>query len=338
MVKEEVLGLVSGGQDLDMVTMADTIGQVMRGEWSDAEIAMLLTALRAKGETVEEIAGAAQAMRTAMTPISSRSERLVDTCGTGGDGSGTFNISTASALVAAAAGARVAKHGNRSISSKSGSADVLSQLGVNIDADVEQVSQCLEEVGICFCFAPSLHPAMKNVAKVRKQLGVRTIFNLLGPLCNPASAPFQLLGVGIPDLRETLASALALLGTERAVVVCGEDGLDEVTLEGATNVNLVSAGEVSQFQWTPEEFGMDRQSKDAMVVDGPEASAAVIRSVLDGQPGPCLDIVILNAAAAIWTAEIESDPKAAAARCREAVDSGAAREVLGKLAEYSHQG
>ena len=221
-----LLGRVSAGEDLGQEEMAGVIDEIMRGTWADEQIGLLLTALRAKGESVAEVAGAASAMRQHMTPIRTHRENLVDTCGTGGDGAGTFNISTAAALVTAAAGVPVAKHGNRKISSRTGSADVLAALGVNIEAPVRLVERCLDELGIGFCFAPQLHPAMKHVAAVRRKLAVPTIFNLLGPLANPAGAGFQLLGVGRPELRSLLAAALAKLGTRRAIVVCGADGLD----------------------------------------------------------------------------------------------------------------
>ena len=219
-----LLGRLSAGEDLSRDEMTRAISQVMAGSCSEEQIALLLTALRAKGETVDEVAGAAAAMRQHMTPIRSRHDKLLDTCGTGGGGSPTFNISTTAALVIAAVGVPLAKHGNRSVTSKSGSADVLAALGVNIEASVPQVERCLDELGICFCFAPLMHPAMKHVAAVRRKLGVRTIFNLLGPLANPAGARFQLLGVGLPELRPLIASALRLLGTERALVVSGRDG------------------------------------------------------------------------------------------------------------------
>ena len=252
---EATLGRVSAGRDLTTVEMTDALETIMQGRCSESEIALLLTALSAKGETVDEVAGAAAVLRRHMTPIRTKQTGLIDTCGTGGDGSGTFNISTAAALVAAAAGAPVAKHGNRRVTSKTGSADVLATLGVNIDASVEQVEACLDQLGICFCFAPLMHRSMKHVASVRRKLGVPTIFNLLGPLCNPAGAPFQLVGVGKPRFRDLLAEALTKLGTERSLVVHGEDGLDEVTLGGITHVSEAAGGKVSHFTWTPMPTG-----------------------------------------------------------------------------------
>ena len=233
---EATVQIVEAGGDLSMEQMAATMGHIMDGACADQQIARLLAALHRKGETVAEVAGAALAMRRHMTPIRSSRPDLIDTCGTGGDGSKTFNISTAAAIVSAAAGVPVAKHGNRGMTSRSGSADVLVALGVNVEADVARVEECLDKLGICFCFAPLLHTAMKHVATVRKELGTPTIFNILGPLVNPASAPFQLLGVGRAELQPLLADALLLLGIRRALVVHGADGLDEVTLGGATDV------------------------------------------------------------------------------------------------------
>jgi anthranilate phosphoribosyltransferase len=319
-----------------MDAMASTIDAIMSGLWTDGQIGLLLTALRAKGETFAEIAGAAKAMRQHMIPIRTQRRGLVDTCGTGGDGSRTFNISTAAALVIAAAGVPVAKHGNRAMSSRSGSADVLAALGVNIEADIATVEACLDELGICFCFAPLCHRAMKQVALVRKQLGVPTIFNLLGPLANPAGAHFQLLGVGRDALRPLLAEALSLLGTEHALVVHGEDGLDEVTLAGRTLVTEVAGMTLTEFQWTPENFGLDRQGLADLSIETPADSAAIIRNVLAGCPGPARDIVVLNAAAALWTVGHAANPHACAATASEAIDSGEASRLLAKLAERSY--
>src|SRR4051812_38530676 len=294
-----LLGRVAGGGDLSFEEMSAAIDAIMRGEWTDEQISLLLTALAAKGETVDEIAGAADAMRRHMTPIRSRYAEVLDTCGTGGGDSKMFNVSTTAAIVAAAAGVPVAKHGNRSITSRSGSADVLTELGVNINASTSQVEACLDELGLCFCFAPLAHPAMKHVAAVRKKLGIRTIFNILGPLVNPAGACYQLLGAGRPELRPLLAGALQRLGTKRSFVVSGEDGLGDVTLAGTTHVTEVAEGRMREFTWRPEDFGIARQSLDGLEIDSPTASAAVIRKVLRLEPGAARDIVILNAAAAL---------------------------------------
>ena len=331
-----LLGRISAGEDLSSFEMTDAMSQVMTGGCNEQQIALLLTALRAKGETVEEVAGAAAAMRKHMTAIRSRHEQLLDTCGTGGGGSSTFNISTTAALVIAAAGVPVAKHGNRSVTSKSGSADVLAALGVNIEATVPQVEHCLDELGICFCFAPLMHPAMKHVAAVRKKLGVRTIFNLLGPLANPAGAKFQLLGVGIPELRPLIASSLKLLGVERALVVSGQDGMGEVSIADATDVTQLDSSESSEFVWSPEAFGLQRSSIDAIRVDGPQQSADMVRSVLTGEAGAARDIVLLNAGAGLIAAGRVTNPSEAAQLAAAAIDSGAAAELLQRLAQLSH--
>lgn len=333
---ETWIGRVAGGESLSSEEMTTVINEIMDGKWQAEQIGLLLMGLRTKGETVDEVVGAASSLRQHMTKIQSTHATYIDTCGTGGDGSGTFNISTAAAIVTAAAGLPVAKHGNRSISSKSGSSDVLQSLGVNIEASVAQVEKCLADVGICFCFAPLMHPSMKNVAAVRRSLGVPTIFNMLGPLCNPAAAPFQLLGVGRADLRPIMSAALQSLGTKRAVVVCGEDGLDEVTTDGATHVTIATPDGLEECVWTPESFGLKRGDKGQMQADGPDASAAIIRGILDGENGPSRDIVVANAAAALWTANIETDLEAAAARTAAAIDSGEAAELLKRLADASH--
>jgi anthranilate phosphoribosyltransferase len=334
----DVIRITDAGGDLSMAQMADAMGGIMDGAWEDDQIARLLTALHRKGETVAEVAGAAAAMRQRMTPIRSARPDLVDTCGTGGDGSKTFNISTAAALVTAAAGVPVAKHGNRGMTSRSGSADVLTALGVNVDADVARVEACLDELGICFCFAPLLHSAMKHVASVRKRLGTPTIFNILGPLVNPASAPFQLLGVGRADLQPLLAEALLLLGTRRALVVHGSDGLDEVTLDGTTQVFEVSDGSLRQWTCRPADFSLPPATREAMIVGGPAESAAMIREILAGRGGPPRDIVVANSAAALWTAGRHAALPDCVAQAKQAIDSGAARELLARLVERTAAG
>ncbi|HWA97665.1 MAG TPA: anthranilate phosphoribosyltransferase [Pirellulales bacterium] len=332
-----LIGRASAGENLQQEEMAAAIDGIMRGQWSDADVAMLLTALHHKGETVAEIAGAALALRRHMTPIRTTRADVVDTCGTGGDASATFNISTASAIVTAAAGAPVAKHGNRRVTSRTGSADVLEHLGVNIAADLPTVEACLEELGLCFCFAPLVHGSMKRVAEVRRQLGIRTIFNLLGPLTNPAGARYQLLGVGRPELRPLLAEVLLRLGTHRALVVCGEDGLDEVTIAGRTQATELRDGKLHERSFEPSDFDLDRSPLDALKVEGPEPSAVMIREVLAGKAGPARDIVVANSAAALWVAEKADSPAAAARRAAAAIDSGAARELLAKLIERTRQ-
>jgi len=334
---ESLLESLAQGRSLTFDDMRAVTVRIMQGACRDEQIARLLTSLAAKGETVDEIAGAAAAMRDEMTPIRTSRTGVLDTCGTGGDGSGTFNISTAAALVVAAAGVPVAKHGNRGITSRSGSADALAALGVNVAADVPTVEACLNELGICFCFAPLLHQSMKQVGPIRRQLGFPTIFNLLGPLANPARAEYQLLGVGKARLRPLLAAALARLGVRRAVVVCGEDGLDEVTLAGPTAVTEVTGGALEELRWTPEDFGLRAGPLDSLRVSGPDESAAMIRQVLAGVAGTPRDVVVLNAAAGLWTAGKSDSPRQAAEIAAAAIDSGAAARLLAQLAAATHR-
>lgn len=333
----EILGRVAGGQDLTMPEMRTIMDRVMRGECSDEEIGLLLTGLAAKGETVDEVAGAAAAMRDHMTVIRSSRTGIVDTCGTGGGGSQTFNVSTTAAIVTAAAGVPVAKHGNRSVTSRSGSADVLAALGVNLDATREQVEACLDELGLCFCFAPLVHPAMRHVAPVRKKLGIRTIFNLLGPLANPAGASFQLLGAGLSEQQDLLAAAIGRLGTQRTLLVHGSDGMGDVTCSGSTRVLSVTERGIDEFTWTPEDFGLETSATGALLIDSPEESAEMVRAILAGKPGPPRDVVILNAAAALVAADLTEDPRAAATKAAEVIDSGAAGGLLEQLGELSHR-
>ncbi len=333
----ETLGQLAGGQDLSLEQTRAAFDSIMRGECSPQEIGLLLTALAAKGETVDEIAGAAAAMRQHMTPIVSRHATLIDTCGTGGVGSKTFNISTAAALVTAAAGVPVAKHGNRSVTSRSGSADVLAALGVNIEADLPTITACLNELGICFCFAPLLHPAMKQVAAVRKQLGIRTVFNLLGPLTNPAHAPCQLLGVGLPELRHRMAAVLQRLGTRRALVICGDNRLGEVATFGPTYVTEVSNAGRRDSIWTPADFDVEPAELAMLEVAGPAESADVISGVFAGENNAARDIVLINAAAALFTADKATTLRQCMALARQAIDSGAVSELLQRLKQRSNQ-
>jgi len=333
----ETLEQIESGTSLTQEEMADTIDLIMQGVCAEDDIRNFLLALVAKGETVAEIAGAAGAMRKHMTILESSRDDLVDTCGTGGDGSGTFNISTAAAIVAAGSGIAVAKHGNRSITSKTGSADVLSELGVNIEASVGVMQQSLEEAGICFCFAPLFHPAMRHVGPVRRSIEVPTIFNLLGPLCNPARAPYQLLGVGQPALRTRLSAALALLETKRAFVVCGEDGLDEITLEGTTLVTDVMDSTTQELEWCPADFGLTAQSLATMNVENPTESAACIMNILHGEQGASRDIVVVNAAAAISLARPHLSLPECANQAAEAIDSGAALKSLQQFGDITQQ-
>lgn len=333
---ETLLGRLVAGDNLSRDNLSAAVTEMMSGQATTVQMAALLTGLAAKGETAEEITGAATAMRGQMTRIACQHEQFIDTCGTGGDGSGTFNISTAAALVTAAAGLPVAKHGNRAMTSRSGSADVLAELGVNIEADVETVTACLNRLGIAFCFAPLLHAAMKHVGPVRRELGFRTIFNVLGPLANPAGAPFQLIGVARDELRPKLAAALAALGTRRAAVVWGSDGLDEVTLGGPTQVSLAEAGQVRETVWTPADFDLPEVTIDQLAADGPAASAAIIRDLLAGQASPARQVVLANSSAALYVAGRVDNLKEGATQAAAAIDSGRAAELLEQLAAESH--
>lgn len=332
---QAALGRLSAGEDLTLAEMDAALEHIMSGQAAEGQIGVFLIALREKGETSAELAGAAQCMRRHMTRIRSPHEVFVDTCGTGGDASQTFNISTTAAIVTAAAGLPVAKHGNRSVTSRSGSADVLAALGVNLEADAPTIERCLAELGLCFCFAPALHPAMKQVGAVRRKLGVRTIFNLLGPLCNPAGAPFQVLGTGRPELRAKLAEALQLLGTRRSLVVCGH-GLGEVNLEAKTSVTEVTAGALQPFEWTAADFGLPASNLAPLAVENPEQSAAVVRRVLAGEQGPTRNIVLANAAAALCVAGKAETLREGVEQAAAAIDAGAALALLERLAALSH--
>ena len=331
----EQIAKVEAGQNLSQEEMAAAIDLVMQGRCEEEKIRSLLLALATKGEAVEEIAGAATAMRAHMTPLESTRQDLVDTCGTGGDGSGTFNISTAAALVAAGAGIAVAKHGNRKITSKTGSADVLVELGINIEAPIEVMQNALNEVGICFCFAPLFHPAMRHVGPVRKSIEVPTIFNLLGPLCNPARAPYQVLGVGKPALRSRLSQALSLLDIKKAYVVCGSDGLDEITLAGNTDVTEVTPGSTTDTQWQPSMFGLAPAKLTGMEANNPEESATKIRAILHGETGPGRDIVVINAAAAISLAKPELSLADCTVAAQQSIDDGAAFDVVKRFGQVT---
>ena len=311
---------------------------IMAGEMSPVLMSAFITALRVKKETIGEITAAAQVMREFSTKVEVADRRhLVDIVGTGGDGSHTFNISTCSMFVAAAAGAKVSKHGSRSVSSKSGSADVLESLGVNINLTPAQIAQCIAQVGIGFMFAPNHHPAMKNVAPVRKELGVRTIFNILGPLTNPAGAPNILMGVFHPDLVGIQVRALERLGAEHALVVYGRDGLDEVSLGAATLVGELRNGQVREYEIHPEDFGFAMSSNRALRVETPEQSRAMLLWVLDNQAGPARDIVLLNAGVALYAANVVESIEAGIARAREALASGAAKAKLDHLMATANQ-
>ena len=310
---------------------------IMGGEMSPLMTAAILTGLRVKKETIGEITAAAQVMREFSTKVHvSDTRHLVDIVGTGGDGTNTFNISTCAMFVAAAAGAKVSKHGGRGVSSKSGSADAMEALGIHINLAPEQIAQCIAEVGIGFMFAPNHHPAMKNVAPVRKELGVRTLFNILGPLTNPAGAPNILMGVFHPDLVGIQVRALQRLGAEHALVVYGRDGMDEVSLGAATMVGELKNGEITEYEIHPEDFGLQMSSNRALKVETPEQSRDMLLGVLAGDSGPAREIVCLNAGAALYAANVVADIASGIARARAAIDSGAARAKLEQLVARTH--
>lgn len=340
--------LANHRQSLTRQEAREVMAEVLSGKCTDAQIAALLVALHMKGENVEEIVGFAEAIRAAAVPLQihqnstvdvSGTERdaLVDTCGTGGDTSGTFNISTATAIVVAGAGVRVAKHGNRSISSRCGSADVMEALGVKVEIPAPQVAACLEKVGIAFLYAPAMHAAMKYVQPARRELRLRTVFNLLGPLTNPARASAQVVGVYSASLVEKLAEALSMLGLRRALVVHGADGLDEITITGPSRIAEVREGTVRTYEVAPEEFGMKPAPLETIFGgDGPE-NAQIIRSVLQGDKSPCRDVVLLNAAAALVAAGRANHLAQAVPMAEESIDSGAASDKLERLARFTNQ-
>src|SRR5882762_185871 len=323
---------IEAGSDLSRQEAEAAMEEILSGRAVEDSIVALLSALRTKGETVAELVGFARAMRSHATPIFNDASRpyelLVDTCGTGGDASGTFNISTASMFVAAGAGARVAKHGNRSVSSKSGSADVLEALGANIMLTPAQVAQCIGETGIGFMFAPSHHAAMKHAGPVRKELGVRTIFNILGPLTNPAGAANQLVGVFHPDLVGIQVRVLQQLGSRHVLVVYGKDGMDEVSLGAATMVGELKDGQIREYEIHPEDFGLSMVSNRSMKVANANESRAMVLEALDGTPGTPREIVTLNAGAALYTSGVVASIGEGIARAQEAIASGAARAKL----------
>jgi anthranilate phosphoribosyltransferase len=353
MILDALHRLANHNQSLSRTEARDVMAEVLAGKCTDAQIAGLLTALRMKGETVEEIVGFAEAIRAAAAPLPierasdalavsgtgrdalAPEESLVDTSGTGGDTSGTFNISTATAFVTAGAGVRVAKHGNRSISSKCGSADVVEALGVNIQLSPEQAARCLREVGICFLYAPNLHPSMKQVQGVRRELRMRTMFNLLGPLTNPARASGQVVGVYSLELVEKLAEALSMLGLRRALVVHGLDGLDEITITGTTRIAEAREGTVRTYEVEPEEFGMARGTLQEIAGGDAAENAEIIRAILRGEKSPRRDVVLLNAAAALVAAGRADHLAQALPIAAKAIDSGAAAGKLQALVAFA---
>ena len=347
----EAIGKVVRGDDLTEEEMKVAMGEVMTGKATEAQIGSFITALRIKGETVDEITGAARVMRAKAMKvrlnnhllnidrdeINVENETVLDTCGTGGDGTNTFNVSTATAFVAAGAGVKVAKHGNRAVSSHCGSADVLENLGVNLDITSTDVERCIHEVGIGFLYAPLFHGAMKYAAGPRREIELRTIFNLLGPLTNPAGASAQVLGVYAPDLTEKIALVLERLGTREAFVVCGEGTFDEISICGPTKVSHLKDGRVRTFNMTPEEYGFKRAAPEAIRGGNAGENARIIREILDSEKKPTRDMVLLNAAAAFVAAGFDGDFKEGIERAEHSIDSGRAREKLDSLVSFTQQ-
>lgn len=331
----DALARIAAGRDLTMAEARDVMMEIMEGQATPAQIGAFLIALRMKGETTDEITGCAQAMRENAIEVKPKRDALVDTCGTGGDGSGTFNISTTVAFVAAGAGVAVAKHGNRSVSSRCGSADLLQELGVNVQLSAEQAARCIDEVGIGFLFAPLFHPAMKHALPPRQEIGLRTIFNLLGPLSNPAGATRQLVGVYDPDLTETVAKVLLALGGEHAFVVHGADGLDELSVTGPNRVSQLRDGQVETFSIDPRELGLPQARLSDLSGGGTEENAATTTALLKGENGPKRDVVLLNAAAALVAGGKAAGLGDGLELAAEAVDSGAALGKLNELIEFS---
>lgn len=333
MIRDAIAALV-GGRSLTMDQAASAMAEIMEGQVTPAQFGAFVTALRMKGETSEEIAGMARVMRDKAIPVRADGP-LVDTCGTGGDNASTFNISTAAAFAAAGAGLRVAKHGNRAASSQCGSADVLEALGVKIDLTAPQVERCLAEAGIGFMFAPSFHPAMKYAGAPRREIGVRTVFNILGPLTNPARAQAQVLGVAEPSLTEKMAVVLRLLGCRHALVVHGEDGLDEITISGQTEVRELVGERIRLYTVSPEDFGFSRAELDGIRGSSAKDNAALVRRLLAGASGPRRDVVLMNAAAAIMAGGLAKSLPEGAALAAEAIDSGRALAKLDHLVRVS---
>lgn len=333
---QDALHLIQAGGELSADNTESVFGEIMRGDATPAQIGALLMGLSIRGETPAIVAGAARAMRTAATHIHPRATGLLDTCGTGGDGASTFNISTTVALVVAAAGVPVAKHGNRAISSKSGSADVLEALGVHLDIAPDAVADCIDEAGIGFLFAPAHHPAMKHAAGPRRELGIRSIFNLLGPLTNPANAEYQVLGVYAKNKLMLVAGALQQLGIKRALVVHGRDGLDEITTTTLTDAIWVERNSpLREFEIDPAAFGIPYARATDLAGDDAEANASIIRKVLDGEKGSARDIILLNAAAALWVADKTDGITTGLRIAAETIDSGKASQALASLVAFT---
>jgi anthranilate phosphoribosyltransferase len=333
-IKHAIEVLINERRDLTEDEAAEAMLEVFSGEATPAQLSAFLVALRLKGETVDEIVGMARVMRDHALRVEVEGP-LLDTCGTGGDGKGTFNVSTTAAFVAAGAGARVAKHGNRAMSSSCGSADVLEALGAKIDLTPEEVAQCIEETGFGFMFAQAFHPAMKYAAPTRREIGVRTAFNILGPLTNPAHAQSQLLGVARPELAPLMAAALERLGSQHVLVVHGHDGSDELTLDGSCPVYEMNGGEVSEYEIEARRYGLTTALATAIRGGTPDQNAAVLASILSGEQGPLRDVVLLNSAAALVASDIASDFKDGIERAAESIDSGQAKQRLDAFVEVS---
>jgi anthranilate phosphoribosyltransferase len=350
MIKEAISKVVRGN-DLTEGETVSVMEEIMTGKATPAQIGSFITALRIKGETVDEITGAAKVMREKATKvhlnnhlinidrdeINIEDETILDTCGTGGDGTNTFNVSTATAFVAAGAGVKVAKHGNRAVSSRCGSADVLMNLGVKLDINFSNVERCIKEVGIGFLYAPLFHGAMKYAASPRQEIGLRTIFNLLGPLTNPAGATAQVLGVYAPDLTEKMAAVLNRLGTREAFVVCGEGTFDEISICGPTRLSHLKHGEISTFEMAPEDHGFERADPEEIKGGNARENAQIIREILDGDYGPKRDMVVLNASAAFVAAGLDKDFEQGVERAKDAIDSGRARNKLDALVSFTQE-
>ncbi len=330
MIKNAIAKLVNG-EDLTFEESYFTMRQIMSGEADQAQIAGFLVGLRMKGETPHEIAGCAKAMIEKAVKIDFNDENLIDTCGTGGDEVGTFNISTASAIVASACGAKVAKHGNRAVSSKCGSADVLKELGVNIELSPQEAKKCLEEIGIAFIYAPLYHTAMKYAGPVRQALGIRTVFNILGPLTNPAQAKRQIIGVFSESLTEKIALVLKELGTKHALVVHGAGGIDEISISGHTKVSELKNGKVKTYEINPEDFGFKKWDLNLVLGADAKTNAEIIKKIFDGEKGPQRDIVLLNSGAAIYVSGLADSIQDGIKMAREAIDSGKAKKKLEEL-------
>ena len=332
---QQALQKVLNNKNLTIDEMCNVMRLIMSGKTTEAQLGGFLIGLRCKGETIDEIAAAVQVMRELATKVVINGQHVIDTCGTGGDGANTFNISTTCAFVVAAAGGQVAKHGNRSVSSSCGSADLLEAAGVNLDLSVEKVTQCVNELGVGFLFAPKHHGAMKHTIKVRKEMGVRTLFNLLGPLSNPAGAPNQLIGVFAKEWVEPIAQVLKKLGSHHVLVVHADDGLDEISIASDTTIAELKEGEIFTYTISPEQFGFKRISLTELAVVDAESSLVMVNSVLDNKSGPARDIVILNAGAAIYAANITDSLAAGIKKAAQVIASGAARSKFDALIAYS---